>query len=100
MGEDSDKDDPGTQGDKAEYQKALKHTPNNELTHLNIGDLYYQINQVQLAIENWKKASHSGLLFHLIQRRSHYLQEKSFSYQDWIDTSPLSILDHEWDTAE
>ena len=38
------------------YEEVLAHNPGNALAHHNIGNIYYLTNNVELALEAWKRS--------------------------------------------
>jgi len=75
------------------FKKALKRSPNPEAILLNLGDAYFHNHQLSEAFSCWKRASAAPQFFHLIQRRTRYLNPSGHDWTHDFSTQldPLSI---------
>jgi lipopolysaccharide biosynthesis regulator YciM len=65
-------------------RQAYQKNPNNYVACINLGDLYYQLNDIKSAISSWKLGLQSPIYFYLIQRRLIYLNINSVQLKEWL----------------
>ncbi len=75
-----------------QFQSAYALRADHYLTLLNLGDIYYQQNDLEPAFEFWKNAAQLAPIPHIIQRRLGYLIPVSHYWTRWSNGIEIPIL--------
>lgn len=70
---------------KESLNAALKLNPKNGIALVNLGDIYFYNHSVKQALHYWRQAAEFTQLFHIIQRRTRYLDPGNFSPDYWVN---------------
>jgi len=75
-----------------QFEACLAINPKHGIALLNLGDIFYQLEDIPNALQYWKKALDSGLLFPFLHRRLYYLNPKIESPAVWTTDYKLSFV--------
>jgi tetratricopeptide (TPR) repeat protein len=74
-----------------QFQAAYAIRADNYITLINLGDIYFQLRELEPAFEFWREAANLAPVPHLIHRRMGYLTPLSRYWQQWSNGLELPL---------